>query len=203
MRIRFSPLIAGMSGKAADAVASSWKGRAYIRKLVIPHNPKSAAQTLVRDSLTRCVTLWRSLSSDIKKWLDTYATAYRMSGYNTFMSKNRAIEQAETALVPVPANPHVVAPTDAAFVTGIGVSGDIDLTWTDDTLPGITHVIAAVRLAGIDSFEKIETVAVATATLTISDLTAAGDYDCYCWYHNETTDEMGTVHGQLAVAAMT
>ena len=69
MKLTFSPLVAGMSGKAAHAVAASWKGVPYVRKLVIPHNPKSAAQVIQRGYFARMPSWFRSLPTDLKTWL--------------------------------------------------------------------------------------------------------------------------------------
>lgn len=201
MKVTFSPLVSGLSGKAADAVAATWKGRSYIRKHVIPHNPQSAAQTLVRESLARCVTLWRSLAANTKLWLDTYGTGYQMSGYNVFMQKSRALEQAGSILVPVPANPHCAAPSDASFVTGAGVAGDIDLTWTEDGPAAYTHILGIARRINENFFHTQVTSLVGDAKLIISDLDVGEDYDCYCFYLAAASGIMGTSHGQLAVTS--
>ena len=196
MKIRFSPLLAGASGKAADAVASNWKGRAYIRKHVIPKNPQSAAQVAVRESLAACVTLWRSLSSTIKAWLDTYGTGYGMSGYNVFMKKNRAAQQASTALVPVPANPNVAPVSD---LTGsVAVADKITATWTDPVETGFTKMALILRDQATDVFSgEILTTDAADETYDFDPLTTGLTYDLYGWLYNPTTGEMGTVSSDL------
>lgn len=191
MKIRFSPLLAGASGKAADAVAASWKGRAYIRKHVIPANPKTAGQIAVRESMARCVTLWRSLSSTIKAWLDTYGTGYRMSGYNVFVQKCRALEQVPSPLVVVPANPNVAALTDLA-----GTNGDTEtvITWTDPTLSGFTKIALILRdEAGVIFSDEILSIDMSAETHTITGLTNGNNYTLYGWLYNPTTGAMGTV----------
>ncbi|MBA7539213.1 hypothetical protein ES705_31492 [subsurface metagenome] len=202
MLITYSPLVAGASGKTAEAVAAHWKGRNYIRKLVIPRNPKSPAQRAVRESLARCVTLWRSLWTGIKDWLDTYATDYRMAGYNTFVSKNRLLEQGADVLKPVPDNPHAAAPGTFAPVTGVGVAGDIDVTWNDLSPDEMDQIYFVLRLAGTNVFIYGGLPLAADETFTISGLTPDASYDVYAWFRRDDTQECGTAAGALAIAAM-
>ena len=197
MLIKFSPLIAGASGRAADAVASNWKGRAYVRKHVIPHNPQSAAQIAVRESMARCVTLWRSLSTTIKTWLNTYGTGYRMAGYNIFAQKNRALEQVPSALVVVPANPNV--PAVAAFAASVAVAEKITVTWTDPVLTGYTKLALILRdQAGAVFSAEILTTLASAETYDFLALTTGHIYDVYGWLYNSTTGVMGTVASDIS-----
>jgi len=196
MRIKFSPLISSASGKAADMVAASWKGRAYIRKHVIPSNPETAAQVLVRESLARCVTLWRSLSETVKVWLDTYGTGYRMSGYNSFMSKNRAAEQVPAALAVVPPEPRVLPVSDLSG--SVAVAEKITATWTDPALAGYTNMAFILRDQALNTFQaEILTTLSSAETLDFLLLTTGHVYDLYCWLYNPTTGVMGSVASDM------
>jgi len=199
MKIKWSPLVASASGTTADAVAASWKGIQYVRKHVIPHNPKSAAQTLVREALARCVTLWRSLHTDVKAWLDTYGVDYRLSGFNVFMSKSRTLEQAGSPIFPVPASPHVDAVLDGAAATGAVAAGDIDVTWTAADPTALTHVAAIARETLTNRFCAMVTALDAAETLTIEGLTPDTAHDVYFFYHNPTTKQCGTPTGDQAI----
>ncbi len=191
MKITFSPLIASASGRAADAVAANWKGRGYIRKHVIPHNPKTAAQIAIRESLARCVTLWRSLGTEVKAWLDAYAIDYRMAGYNTFVSKNRALEQTPAALAVVPANPHVVAP--AALTADVAVAEIITVTWTDAVVTDFTKMLLLLRRNDLAVFEGETLLIDASAeTHDFTALTTGKTYDTYGAYFNPTKNIFGT-----------
>lgn len=201
MKIKWSPLVASASGTTADAVAASWKGIQYIRKHVIPHNPQTAAQTLVRESLARCVTLWRSLSGPFKDWLNTYGVDYRMSGFNVFMSKCRALEQAGDALPIVPANPYVDAPEDIAFVTGVGAAGTIDVSWVDNSPDGYTRMYFAVRRVDGAVFNAVAARDSDELAYTITGLADGEDYDCYAAFRHAVTGMIGTVDGDMAVEA--
>ena len=201
MKLTFSPLIAGMRGRAADAVASSWKGIAYVRKYVIPANPNTAAQQLVRNSFASMIPLWRSLNALMKAWLDTYGIDYQMSGMNVFVSKCRALEQAAALLKPMPDHPLFPAPSTLAFATGAGASGDIDATWVDNAPTDFNRIYFAYRKDGEDTFSKIDYQNADAEAHVSGGLTAGANYDCYAWYYNDTTDVMGTSDGDLAVAS--
>ncbi len=193
MLIKWSPLVASASGKAADCVAATWKGRQYIRMYVIPHNPKSDAQKRVRESMTRCVSLWRSLHLVIKFWLDTYGVGYRMSGFNVFVQKNRLLEEDRGPLKPVPDNPHHDAVLDFAAVTGIGESGDIDLTWIPGDPTALTQVDYFTRETLKNKFTPLLAANDALGVGVITGLTPGTAHDVYACYFNPVSNECGTV----------
>lgn len=77
-------------GTLADTLTGSfWRGINYIRVRVVPHNPKSTAQTAVRDVLSDGVSKWRfgTISQTNKNWWNTYAAGLGESGFNRFMRK--------------------------------------------------------------------------------------------------------------------
>ena len=199
MKITYSPLVASCSGTTANAVAATWKGINYIRQHVIPANPNTAAQQLVRNALTRCVTLWRSLHANIKSWLNTYGVDYRMSGFNVFMQKCRTLEQAGSALKPVPDNPYCPAP--ASFAGAAGGAGEITVTWTDNSPAAYSLFFGFVRLVGTNVFLKENQVDADLGTMTFTGLDAGEDYDCYGFFQHTTDSDCGTSAADLAVTA--
>lgn len=193
MKVTPSPLVAGLSGTSAGAVAASWKGRQYVRKHVVPKNPNTAAQQAVRTAFSGCVTLWRSLSNKMKDWLDSYGTAQRMSGYNVFMARNRALMQAGDPLVPVPANPNVPACAITLSVDGVS-SGQLKATWTDPANADFTKIAFALLKDGDEAFVAVsEDTLTSAATKTFTGLTAGATYRVYAFLYNSTTGEFGTV----------
>ena len=75
-------------GTLANTMTGSfWRGINYIRERVIPHNPKSTAQTAIRGVLTDGVSKWRfGLISQVNKnWWNTYARGLGESGFNRYM----------------------------------------------------------------------------------------------------------------------
>lgn len=77
-------------GTLANTMTGSfWRGINYIRERVIPHNPKSTCQTVIRGVLTDGVSKWRfGLITQVNKnWWNTYAKGLGESGFNRFMRK--------------------------------------------------------------------------------------------------------------------
>jgi len=200
VKVKPSALVAELNGSTAELTAASWKGINYVRRKVTPANPNSAAQQAVRNSLTRCVALWRSLSTTVKTWLDTYGNNYAMSGFNVFTSKNRALEQVPSALYPVPANPNYPVPSTFAAVTGAGDAGDIDVTWVDDAPTGVTLTVIIARDDSGSVFETEVTSSKATAAKTLTGLDDAKTYDVYGWWRDATLNIEGTPASVLTVA---
>lgn len=142
-RITFSPLIAAASGKAADAVFASWKGLAYVRQLVIPKNPNTAAQQVVRQSMGRIPPLWRSLASKVKAVQNTYASSYNLSGYNWFGKQNRVLE--ETYLAQHVTPPSIVNDRVATLSLGDQTGGVIKVDWTGGSQGADKYIYALTR----------------------------------------------------------
>jgi hypothetical protein len=192
MLVKPSPLVAELNGSTAELTAASWKGRNYVRRKVVPANPNTAAQQAVRNSLTACVTLWRSLLASVKSWLDVYGGAYAMSGFNIFTSRNRALEQADSPLLPVPDNPNAQAVEDLDEDASPPLG--FTIVWTDPTVTGFTKIFAALRRTDRDYFESQSVNTNASAeTLTFLDLEAAKTYRAYVSLYNPTTGAFGTV----------
>jgi len=134
-RVTYSPLIADIRGKTADAVFSSWKGRAYVRMHVIPANPQTAAQTAVRNALAEAVVIWQGMGSQLVTGYGVGADVLNISGYNDMVGRNRTAIQAETGLFAPRRNheaalPRIAIPTDWAYDSEPG-AGQAAYTWTD------------------------------------------------------------------------
>jgi hypothetical protein len=75
-------------GTLADTMTGSfWRGINYIRARVVPHNPKSVAQTAIRQVLTDGVSKWKFgvITGTDKNWWNSYAKGLSESGFNRFM----------------------------------------------------------------------------------------------------------------------
>jgi hypothetical protein len=79
------------SGSVAGTLTfSKWKGRPYVRQLVIPSNPKSVKQTSVRAMLKFLAQAWNGLTAPQKaSWLPL-ATAGTFSNFNGYTSENQS-----------------------------------------------------------------------------------------------------------------
>ncbi|MBA7536832.1 hypothetical protein ES705_29097 [subsurface metagenome] len=133
--ITFSPLIAGIRGRTADAVFSSWKGRPYVRQHVIPANPQTDAQTAVRNSLAECVAIWQQLSTLMQEGYAKAAANLNISGYNDMVGRNRKPVQLETGLIGPRRNTDAARPRiDIPINMVLGnqlADGKAKFTWTD------------------------------------------------------------------------
>jgi len=79
------------SGTLNDSIVfSNWKGRSYVRSHVIPHNPKSAAQTGIRAMMKFLSQQWAGLSTANQATWATLADAKKVSAFNAFVSYNLA-----------------------------------------------------------------------------------------------------------------
>lgn len=178
-RVTYSPLIADLRGKAADAVFSSWKGRGYVRQRVIPANPNSAGQQAVRNSMAEIVSMWQNISEDLKDGYGVGAAQLSISGYNDFAKLNRAALQAASGLYGPRRNtaataPRITVPTDVAYdsePTGTTMA----FTWTNSG-NGAGHYMGWLAYDATDNEvldESLEVVLESAETATV-DPTPSG-----------------------------
>ena len=96
----FGDVYSGQAGKAG--VFAKWKGRQYRRKYVIPANPKTTMQQLIRGYFTNAIAAWHSYHS-IQRLVYSYlATGLVMSGMNLLV---RRWQLAATKLLTLPLDP--------------------------------------------------------------------------------------------------
>lgn len=191
--VTFSPLIASMSGKTADAVFASWKGRNYVRQHIIPANPQTAGQTAVRNSLAEAVALWQSVSETLKTAYGDGADALNISGYNDMVGRSRAAIQAVSGLYGPrrnndAADPRLAIPTDLAYDSE-PVAGSAKFDWTD---PGqgagyYMGYLAYDSTANRFLAEDLATVLTSVETITIAGLTIASVY-LFTFFINRDAD---------------
>lgn len=79
------------SGQLAKTlVFAAWKGIRYVRRYLIPFNPNTAAQQLVRHAFTMYVAGWHLLTPTIQDDWDARAKelGYAMSGFNFYIQQS-------------------------------------------------------------------------------------------------------------------
>jgi len=77
------------SGKfGGSMVFSKWKGRNYVRKLVIPQNPRDPEQVGVRSMMKFLAPLWSGLPAGTKDDYDDLALAKQISAFNAYIGEN-------------------------------------------------------------------------------------------------------------------
>lgn len=107
------------------------KGRNFVRQLVIPSNPKSAAQSGVRSMMKFLGQEWAQLSAGNQATWETRAAQTNISPFNAFVSKNmdnwsngagaQRQDPAETA----------AGGTAPGMITDTVTEGRATITWTD------------------------------------------------------------------------
>ncbi|GAI48459.1 unnamed protein product, partial [marine sediment metagenome] len=81
----FGDVYSGQAGKAG--VFAKWKGRQYRRKYVIPANPKTTMQKVVRGYFSNAIATWHTYHS-IQRLVYSYlATGLVMSGMNLLVKR--------------------------------------------------------------------------------------------------------------------
>jgi hypothetical protein len=77
------------SGKLGNClVFAKWKGRAYARSLVKPHNPKLPAQVGIRAMMRFLSQVWKTLSAPNQTTWDALAEATNISPFNAYIAYN-------------------------------------------------------------------------------------------------------------------
>jgi len=85
-----SPMMSlSASGSLGGAIVfSTWKGTPYVRTLVKPVNPRSAAQTGIRAMLKYLAQIWAALSAGTQSFWDPLAENANISPFNAFVKHN-------------------------------------------------------------------------------------------------------------------
>ena len=109
------------SGKfGGSMVFATWKGRPYVRQLVIPSNPKAAMQVGVRVMMSFLAPLWNALGAGIKDDYDALALSRQISAFNAFIGEN--LSRWQIGKTPSQAYPAAEA-TAGALITSAALSG--------------------------------------------------------------------------------
>lgn len=111
------------SGKLGNSIVfSKWKGRAYVRTLVTPANPKSGGQVGMRAMFKWLSQKWNAISAADKATWEDRADQAIVSPFNAFMSYNQF--RWRDFLAPTMAYPEAtadVAPVEGALAAVAGV----------------------------------------------------------------------------------
>lgn len=98
------------SGKLAGAIVyTSWKGRAVVRRLAIPANPRSQGQLSIRAMMQFLSQFWASLSTSEQADWEDRASQTNISPFNAFCSYN--LERWGTNLLPSQQDPALESDT--------------------------------------------------------------------------------------------
>ena len=120
-----APLLSfGASGQIAKAaVYSSWKGKQYVRRHVVPANPNTASQQLSRGVFSWLNAVWKLLPNDVILPWTAYAKGKTLTNRNAFQKFNNATLQANLDLSVFAFSPGALggfSPTLTSITPGAG-----------------------------------------------------------------------------------
>jgi len=123
-----APLLSlSASGAIGDAlVFSTWKGRAYVRSLVKPANPKTGGQIGVRSAFKFLSQIWSDLGDTEQGTWEELADAASVAPFNSFMKYN--LLRNRNFLAPVQSYPAAEALTADTIDTFSATAGERQIT---------------------------------------------------------------------------
>lgn len=151
MKTKFGAIIVDGRGKIGGHVASKNRGGAYLRTKVTPTNPKSVAQSAVRNRLTSLSQAWKSLTETQRSaWnaavanfakTDIFGDIKQPTGLNLYVKLNANLGQiGVNALTTPPLPSSVVAVTGVSGAAGVG-AGTFVLSFAPTPIPANTSYI--------------------------------------------------------------
>ena len=199
-RIYLSPLIVDIRGKQSDTVFSKWKGINYIRSRVVPANPKTAAQTAIRNALARLVSLWQDAYPSMAINWDDWASGRDYSGFNKFIGKN-VIDERDGNLLDIMQEVGFTKLLTMAATTGT-LTKEIDIAWTPTPVPANTDLEMYFKEVGSSTWDKKATSPATTASpVTATMPKAATLYEVYCCFVKDTAPGVGDTGDDLSDTA--
>lgn len=175
VRVNAPAMSLDASGSLAGAlVFSKWKGRNYVRQLVIPSNPRSAGQQSVRGMFKFLSQIWNGIAANRKATWEDRADDKIVSPFNAFMGYNQS--RWRNFLAPTQSDPAEAAVSTADFINeaaaatarSITVSGTIDgvgghwgvMIFRQTTTPVVTaysNLIAAIATPLHQVYKYVDT----------------------------------------------
>ena len=147
-----APLLSfGASGAIAQAmVFSTWRGISYVRRYVVPENPKTVAQTLTRDIFRTLSDMWKIMGSiAIAPW-QTFSISKPLTDRNAMMGKNIASLRGDADMADFIGSPGArggLAPISIVSTPGVGT---ITVVFTNPAAPTGWTLVAAQAVCFLD-----------------------------------------------------
>lgn len=143
------PLLSFSAGGqiASTQVYSRWKGRPYVRRYLVPANPRSADQTLTRSVFAWLSNTWRLMPSDVQAPWKAASSNQVMTDRNLWVKQNLSMLRSGVDLTGMVLSPGARAglntPVDLTGAAG-AINIDVD---TPGVLPAGWTIISAVSAA--------------------------------------------------------
>lgn len=160
-----APLLSfGASGQIGKSqVYGTWRGIPYARRHVVPANPNSTGQQLVRNIFSYLNAIWKQLDSSAQSPWTANATGQKYVNRNKFISSNAALFKA--------------ASDNTDFIASPGALGGFALTLGSLSAVSTTITVPTTPLASVTGFTLAKTAAVAIPKVT--DFAAVTNFTTY------------------------
>ena len=183
---------------AKTAVYASWRGRQYVRRHVVPHNPRSTGQTTTRNMFKTLMASYKTAQTGFATAWIAAAKGHPFTDRNLFNRDNIHNLRGQTsfaALTFAPGNGGGLAPNTVVATPG---TGQLSIAVTAPTPPtGWTvtalfaaAVISAVPASGAGALIHVGTAA--SGAIVLTGLTSGTLYEVGGWV------EWTKPNGQLA-----
>lgn len=116
-------------------VFSKWKGRSYARRYVVPANPRTAAQVVIRNTFQWLQKIYPFLPAGSTGAWQLYADNSRFTQRNGFTKINQPIIRSETDLSNILLSTAAGGGLAAAGATFTAASGAIEVAIAEPTMP--------------------------------------------------------------------
>lgn len=133
---------------AKTMVYSKWRGVPYVRQHVVPANPRTAAQTTVRNTFALLREMWKLAPPLVKQSWDSFAQGRPFTGMNKFVGENVRVLQSQPDMTDFIGSPGAKGglPPTAIAVDSLAV-GQITVDFTLPALPDGWAMHGAVAYA--------------------------------------------------------
>jgi len=173
-------IMGGVRGKVGGVVGSAWKGINYLRAWVIPKNPNSAGQQIVRTKMKEIVQQVLYLMPSVIPFAwDPFAV--KMSGFNHFVNANYHLVDANNKFtINNLMSKGSLEPTSLLTATYASLTGIFTFTWNSsifgngeatDAAYGVIYDMQAKIFRKAGDLHAARSVGVGTLT-TATNLTA-------------------------------
>jgi len=120
-----APLLSfGASGAIAKTqVYATWRGIPYVRRYVIPANPRTMGQILTRNIFTGLELRWKQSGPLVREPWNRFAVGQKFVGRNAYIGKNISILRPELEMASYIGSPGAKGGLPATSMTVTGVPG--------------------------------------------------------------------------------
>jgi hypothetical protein len=185
-----APLLSfGAGGAIAKTqVYSSWRGVSYVRKYVVPANPKSVNQEKTRTVFAYLSNVWKNSSSILQAPWTLFSQGQPFYNRNAFIGQNTKALRPGTTMAAFIGSPGAKGGVAPVAITATGAAGKITVAFTLPAIPTGWAIAAgqAVAIPSGDPHSTTDYQTFAAQNLTTPytveiDSLSAGNYEVSAW----------------------